>query len=230
METVRLTREGLGESIPVIGFAGAPFTLASYAIEGGGSRNYLHTKTLMYRDRGAWHALLSRLARSVARYLNAQIAAGAQVVQIFDTWGGALSHAAYEEFSLRYMRQVIGALTREQEGRTVPVILFTKGGGLWLEQIAASGCHAAGLDWTVDLGDARRRVGQRIALQGNMDPAILRASPSAIDAEVQRILASYGSGTGHVFNLGHGITPDIAPDHARAFIDAVHRHSAVGHR
>ena len=198
-------------------------------IEGGSSREFKWAKGMLYEQPTLMHELLNTLAQSVAAYLNAQIDAGAQAVQIFDTWGGALGHAAYEEFSLSYMQQVVAALSREREGRPVPVILFTKGGGLWLEKMAATGCHALGLDWTVDLADARHRVGARVALQGNMDPAILRAPPQAISREVQRILSSYGPGPGHVFNLGHGITPDIAPDHARAFIEAVHTHSAAFH-
>jgi len=163
-------------------------------------------------------------------YLNAQIEAGAQAVQIFDTWGGALSHAAYREFSLQYMSQIVAGLTKEHEGRPVPVILFTKGGGQWLEDIADSGCNALGLDWTTHIGEARQRVGDRVALQGNMDPAILRASPQRIRQEVETILSQYGPGEGHVFNLGHGITPDIDPAHAGAFIDAVHEISVESHQ
>jgi uroporphyrinogen decarboxylase len=230
VDAVSLIRKELNGRVPLIGFSGSPWTLATYMIEGGSSREFKWAKGLLYEQPQLMHRLLDTLARSVAAYLNAQIEAGAQAVQIFDTWGGALSHAAYEEFSLRYMQQVVSALIVEREGRTVPVILFTKGGGLWLEKMAATGCHAVGLDWTVDLADARRRVGARVALQGNMDPAILRAKPHSIEAEVRRILTSYGRGSGHVFNLGHGITPDIAPDHAKAFIDAVHQHSPTFHR
>jgi uroporphyrinogen decarboxylase len=168
------------------------------------------------------HQLLSVLADSVAAYLNAQIAAGAQAVQIFDTWGGALSHAAYQEFSLGYMTRIVKQLQREADGRRVPVILFTKGGGQWLEAMANSGCDALGLDWTTDIGLARERVGSRVALQGNMDPAVLHASPAAIREEVRRIVGCYGPHAGHVFNLGHGITPEVPPEHAGVFIEAVH--------
>lgn len=230
MDAVSLIRKELNGRVPLIGFSGSPWTLATYMIEGASSREFKWAKGMLYEQPQLMHQLLDKLARSVAAYLNAQIEAGAQAVQIFDTWGGALGHAAYEEFSLRYMQAVIAQLIKERDGRAVPVIVFTKGGGLWLEKIAASGCHGVGLDWTVDMADARRRVGERVALQGNMDPAILRANPSAIEKEVQRILVSYGPGPGHIFNLGHGITPDIAPDHAKAFIDAVHRHSATFHR
>lgn len=180
VDAVRLIRKELNGRVPLIGFSGSPWTLATYMIEGGSSREFKWAKGLLYEQPDLLHRLLDKLAISVAAYLNAQIQAGAQAVQIFDTWGGALSHGAYEEFSLRYMRQVVERLIPQHEGAPVPVILFTKGGGLWLEKIAATGCHAAGLDWTVDLADARRRVGNQVALQGNMDPAILRASPQAI--------------------------------------------------
>jgi len=230
MDAVTLIRKELNGRVPLIGFSGSPWTLATYMIEGGSSREFKWAKGMLYEQPTLLHQLLDKLAQSVSAYLNAQIEAGAQAVQIFDTWGGALSHAAYEAFSLRYMQQVVSALIPQREGRPVPVIIFTKGGGLWLETIASVGCHAVGLDWTVDIGDARRRVGAQVALQGNMDPAILRASPRSIEEEVRRILTSYGFGSGHVFNLGHGITPDIAPEHAKAFIDAVHQHSTAFHR
>lgn len=230
MDAVTLIRKELNGRVPLIGFSGSPWTLATYMIEGASSREFKWAKGMLYDQPQLMHQLLDKLAKSVAAYLNAQIEAGAQAVQIFDTWGGALGHAAYEEFSLRYMQQVVSMLIPEREGRSVPVIIFTKGGGLWLEKIAATGCQGVGLDWTVDMGDARRRVGAQVALQGNMDPAILRADPRCIEDEVRRILASYGPGSGHVFNLGHGITPDILPNHAAAFIDAVHQHSATFHR
>ena len=172
------------------------------------------------------HQLLDKLALSVIDYLNAQIRAGAQVVQIFDTWGGALSHAAYQEFSLAYMAKIVNGLIRQADGRDVPVILFTKGGGQWLEAMADTGCQALGLDWTVDIGSARARVGDSVALQGNMDPAVLRADGATIEREVQTILKSFGEGPGHIFNLGHGITPDIDPENAKVFIEAVHKFSA----
>jgi uroporphyrinogen decarboxylase len=229
LDAVKLIRRELNGRVPLIGFSGSPWTLATYMIEGGSSREFKFAKGMLYEEPQIMHQLLSKLAESVAAYLNAQIEAGAQAVQIFDTWGGSLSHSAYEEFSLQYMKQIISQLIPEKEGRSVPVILFTKGGGQWLEKIAQSGCHAAGLDWTTNIGEARRRVGSSIALQGNMDPAILRTTPAAIRTEVQGILASFGKGSGHVFNLGHGITPDVSPDNARVFIDAVHEFSAQYH-
>ncbi|NDH39709.1 MAG: uroporphyrinogen decarboxylase, partial [Gammaproteobacteria bacterium] len=207
--------------VPLIGFSGSPWTLATYMIEGGGSKEYRYAKGLMYSDPGALHALLEKLAIAVTDYLNAQIAAGAQAVQIFDTWGGALSHSAYREFSLRYMTRIIEQLPREAEGRKIPVIVFTKGGGQWLEAIADCGADAVGLDWTTDIGEARARVGGRVALQGNMDPTLLNASPERIREEVGQILASFGEGSGHIFNLGHGVTPGIDPDHVAAMVDAV---------
>jgi uroporphyrinogen decarboxylase len=181
---------------------------------------------MLYTQPELMHQLLDKLALSVIDYLNAQIVAGAQVVQIFDTWGGALSHAAYQEFSLAYMEKIVTGLIKQADGRDVPVILFTKGGGHWLETMVDTGCHALGLDWTMDIGSAKARVGDRVALQGNMDPAVLRADPATIEREVKSILSSFGGGAGHIFNLGHGITPDIDPEHAKAFIEAVHKFSA----
>jgi uroporphyrinogen decarboxylase len=222
IDAVRLIRRELNGSVPLIGFSGSPWTLATYMIEGGSSKDFRRAKTMLYDQPEVLHQLLSVLADSVAVYLNAQIAAGAQAVQIFDTWGGALSHAAYREFSLSYMTRIVSQLQRERDGRRVPVILFTKGGGQWLEAIADSGCDALGLDWTTDIGLARERVGSRVALQGNMDPAVLYSSPEAIRAEVRRIVDSFGAFPGHIFNLGHGITPEVSPDNARIFIEAVH--------
>jgi len=230
LDAVRAIRRELGGSVPLIGFSGSPWTLATYMIEGGSTRDFGRSKLWVYDNPEVLHQLLDKLARSVTDYLNAQIAAGAQAVQIFDTWGGALSDSAYREFSLDYMTRIVSGLDREADGRKVPVILFTKGGGQWLEAIAASGCDAAGLDWSTGIADARRRVGDRIALQGNMDPAVLRASPQRIRDEVARILADFGPGEGHVFNLGHGITPDIAPENVTSFIDAVHEFSGQYHR
>lgn len=222
IDAVRLIRRELNGSVPLIGFSGSPWTLATYMIEGGSSKDFRRAKTMLYDQPEVLHQLLSVLADSVAVYLNAQIAAGAQAVQIFDTWGGALSHTAYREFSLSYMTRIVSQLQRERDGRRVPVILFTKGGGQWLEAIADSGCDALGLDWTTDIGLARERVGSRVALQGNMDPAVLYSSPEAIRAEVRRIVDSFGAFPGHIFNLGHGITPEVSPDNARIFIEAVH--------
>jgi uroporphyrinogen decarboxylase len=230
IDAVSLIRKELNERVPLIGFSGSPWTLATYMIEGGSSKDFAKTKTLAFNEPRVMHALLDKLALSVQAYLNAQIAAGAQAVQIFDTWGGVLSTAAYRELSLDYMRKIIAGLTREHNGEHIPIILFTKNGGGWLRYILQSGCDCIGLDWTLDLSVARAAVDSRVALQGNMDPAILRATPQRIEQEVKAILASYGSGTGHVFNLGHGITPDINPDNVRAFIDAVHEHSVAYHQ
>jgi len=226
MQAVRQTRRELNGRAPLIGFSGSPWTLATYMVEGGSSRDFRKIKTMLYNEPQALHALLDKLAQSVTGYLNGQIQAGAQVVQIFDSWGGVLSSAAFAEFSLAYLKRIADGLIREQEGRRVPLIVFTKGGGLWLEALAGTGADALGLDWTCDIGSARARVGHQVALQGNMDPAVLHARPAVIRAEVARILAAYGEGSGHVFNLGHGITPDIDPSHVAAFFEAVHELSA----
>jgi uroporphyrinogen decarboxylase len=230
MNAVRTIRSALNGRVPLIGFSGSPWTLATYMVEGGSSKDFRKSKAMLYDEPQTMHLLLDKLAQSVTSYLNGQILAGAQAVQIFDTWGGNLSAAAYQEFSLAYMNKIVSGLIREHEGRKIPVILFTKNGGLWLESIADSGADALGLDWSCDLGEARRRVGSRVALQGNMDPTVLYANPAAIRAEVARILASYGSGSGHVFNLGHGITPEVDPAHAGAFLEAVHEYSAQYHQ
>ena len=228
-DAVTMIRRELNGRVPLIGFSGSPWTLATYMVEGGSSKDFRRAKAMAFDQPEVMHMLLDKLADSVIDYLNAQIHAGAQAVQIFDTWGGALSHSAYQEFSLAYMDKIVKGLIREHDGRKVPVILFTKNGGQWLESIAATGCDAAGLDWTTDIGNARQRVGSNIALQGNMDPTMLYASPAAIRAEVGRILESFGHGNGHVFNLGHGITPDVKPEHAGVFIESVHELSAKYH-
>ena len=225
-DAVSMIRQELNGRVPLIGFSGSPWTLATYMIEGQSSRDFARAKTMLYTQPELLHQLLEKLALSVIDYLNAQILAGAQVVQIFDTWGGALSHSAYLEFSLTYMAKIVDGLIKQADGRDVPVILFTKGGGLWLEAMADTGCDCLGLDWSVDLGAAHQRVGDKVALQGNMDPAILRAEPEVIRREVKRIVGSFGENDGHVFNLGHGITPDINPDNAKIFIDAVHEFSS----
>ncbi len=225
-DAVSMIRQELNGRAPLIGFSGSPWTLATYMIEGQSSRDFARAKTMLYTQPELLHQLLDKLALSIIDYLNAQILAGAQVVQIFDTWGGVLSHSAYLEFSLTYMAKIVDGLIKQADGRDVPVILFTKGGGLWLEAMANTGCDCLGLDWTIDIGSARHRVGDKVALQGNMDPAILRAKPEVIQREVKRILGSFGKNDGHVFNLGHGITPDIAPDNAKIFIDAVHEFSS----
>ena len=229
MDAVRTIRAALAGRVPLIGFSGSPWTLATYMVEGGGSRDFRTIKGMMYDRPELLHRLLDTTARAVTTYLNAQVAAGAQALMIFDTWGGALSPAAYRAFSLAYMRQIVEGLTREAEGRTVPVILFTKNGGQWLEAMADSGADALGLDWTTDIGEARARVGDRVALQGNLDPAVLYASPATIEREVGEVLAGFGPGSGHVFNLGHGIHPQIDPERAAVMIEAVHRLSAPYH-
>ncbi len=229
MDAVRVITRELDGSVPLIGFAGSPWTLATYMIEGGSTRDFTRSKALLYSDPQSAHTLLSVLARAVADYLNAQIAAGVNAVMLFDTWGGVLEARAYETFSLSFMTQVIASLQREREGTRIPVIVFTKGGGPWLEKIAASGCDACGIDWTQSLGNARQRVGTQVALQGNMDPAVLHAPAARIEAEVASVLEDFGSGTGHVFNLGHGITPDIDPDKVAHMVDAVHRLSTAFH-
>ncbi|PWW14080.1 MULTISPECIES: uroporphyrinogen decarboxylase [Pseudidiomarina] len=230
MDAVRTIRRELKGQVPLIGFSGSPWTLATYMVEGGSTKNFSVVKKMMFAEPQAMHLLLDKLAQSVTSYLNAQIAAGAQAVMIFDTWGGALSPRDYREFSLRYMQQIVSGLTRHADGRQVPVTLFTKNGGAWLADMAATGCDALGVDWTTDLATARSLVGDKVALQGNMDPSVLYASPERIRAEVATILASYGQGTGHVFNLGHGIHPEVNPEHAGAFIDAVHELSPAYHR
>jgi|TARA_B110000259_G_scaffold16225_2_gene17068 uroporphyrinogen decarboxylase len=224
-DAVSMIRRELNGRVPLIGFSGSPWTLATYMIEGQSSRDFARAKTMLYTQPELMHQLLEKLSLSVIDYLNAQIRAGAQVVQIFDTWGGALSHAAYAEFSLAYMQKIVDGLISHHDGRDVPVILFTKGGGLWLEKMADTGCHALGLDWSTDIAAAKGRVGDRVALQGNMDPAVLRADPAVIESQVEAILKGFGDGPGHIFNLGHGITPDINPDHVKVFVDAVHKFS-----
>ena len=225
MDAVRLIKHELAGRVPLIGFAGSPWTLATYMIEGGSDREFKRAKEMLYGAPEDLARLLDTLVRAVTAYLNAQIAAGVDAVMIFDTWGGVLSSEAYQRCSLDPMAAILRGLTRP-----VPTILFTKGGGLWLERIVQSGCSAVGLDWTIDLGEARRRIGDRAALQGNLDPAILRAPISVIEHEARAVLASYGTGPGHVFNLGHGITPDIPPEHVAALVATVHEASARRHQ
>ena len=230
MDAVRTIRRELHGRVPLIGFSGSPWTLSTYMVEGSSSKEYANVKGMLFDRPDLMHKLLDTLARSVTSYLNAQIAAGAQAVMVFDTWGGILTPRDYREFSLCYMEQIVAGLTREADGRRVPVVLFTKGGGGWLEVMADTGCDALGVDWTLDLADARRRVGDRVALQGNMDPTVLYASPERIRQEVVTILESYGKGSGHVFNLGHGIHQHVDPEHAAAFIEAVHELSVSYHQ
>jgi len=229
MDAVRTIRKTLDGRVPLIGFSGSPWTLATYMVEGAGSKEYSHIKGMMYQTPALLHKLLDVTARSVITYLNAQVAAGAQALMIFDTWGGVLTPRDYREFSLRYMQQIVDGLVREADGRRVPVILFTKGGGAWLEAMADTGCDGLGVDWTIDIGDARRRVGDKVALQGNMDPSILYGTPERIREEVATILASYGHGNGQVFNLGHGIHQHVNPENAGVFINAVHELSKPYH-
>jgi uroporphyrinogen decarboxylase len=207
--------------MPLIGFAGSPFTLACYMVEGGASEDFRTIKAMLYQRPDLLHRLLDINARAVAGYLNAQIRAGVHAVMLFDTWGGVLAHAAYTEFSLAYIERVISALARERDGMRIPSIVFTKGGGAWLEAIAACGCEAIGLDWTTSLGEARNRLGNRVALQGNLDPLVLLTDPKTIQREAARTLADFGAGSGHVFNLGHGIVPATPPDNVAALVDAV---------
>jgi uroporphyrinogen decarboxylase len=229
MDAVRTIRRALDGRVPLIGFAGSPWTVATYMIEGGGSKDLTRARALLYAEPALAHALLDALARTITAYLNAQIAAGAQAVMIFDTWGGVLTGAAYREFSLAYMARIVADLTRVADGRRVPSILFTKGGGQWLEAMAGAGADALGVDWTIDIGDARRRVGGRVALQGNLDPCALHAPEADLRARVADLLASYGRGSGHVFNLGHGIHPDVDPERVAALVDAVHTLSPPYH-
>ena len=230
MNAVRTIRRELKGEVPLIGFSGSPWTLATYMVEGGSSKAFTKIKKMMYTEPHLLHALLDKLADSVILYLNAQIKAGAQAVMVFDTWGGVLAHRDYQDFSLRYMHKIVDGLIRENEGRKVPVTLFTKGGGLWLEAVAETGCDAIGLDWTVNLHDARQRVGHKVALQGNMDPSVLYASPARIEQEVQQILADFGQGSGHVFNLGHGIHLDVPTESPKVLIDSVHEFSKPYHK
>lgn len=230
MDAVTSIRKALDNRVPLIGFSGSPFTLACYMVEGASSKDYHQIKTMLYARPDLLHHILDITTQAVIAYLNAQIEAGAQAVMIFDSWGGVLSHAAYQEFSLRYMQQILAGLKREHDGERVPSIVFTKGGGLWLELIAESGCDAVGLDWTVDIGEARRRIQDKVTLQGNLDPAVLFSSPETIAAEAEKILASYGHGHGHVFNLGHGISQFTPPENVKALVDAVHAQSARYHQ
>ncbi len=229
-DAVSEIRRALKGRVPLIGFSGSPWTLACYMVEGQGSADYRLVKTMLYQRPDLMHRMLDVTARAVIAYLNAQIQAGAQAVMVFDSWGGVLSAAAFREFSLRYLQQVMAGLTREVDGKRVPAIVFTKGGGLWLEDIAALGADCVGLDWAIELSEARRRAGDQVALQGNLDPNVLFAAPETIRAEVGKVLASYGGGHGHIFNLGHGISQFTPPDHAAALVAAVHELSPAYHR
>ena len=229
MDAVRLIKRELHRKVPLIGFAGSPWTVATYMIEGGSSKNFSLAKGMLYAQPDWMRMLLEKLTRSITDYLNAQVAAGVDVVMVFDSWGGILSHAAYVEFSLDYMRTIVQGIRSAGRGNTVPIILFTRGGGLWLENLAESGCDAVGLDWSVDLGNARRIAGDRVALQGNLDTAVLYSSPATIRRQVAEVLSAFGAADGHVFNLGHGIHPDIDPDKVAVLVDSVHELSRPYH-
>ena len=230
IDAVRTIRRELNGRVPLIGFAGSPWTVATYMVEGGSSRNFEHIKGMLYGTPHELHRLLEVITRATILYLDAQIAAGAQAVMVFDTWGGSLTPADYRGFSLRYLQAIVDGITREAQGRRVPVILFTKGGGQWLGDMAETGCDALGVDWTTDLADARIAVQDRVALQGNLDPSVLYAPPAQIRQQVGKVLASYGNGHGHVFNLGHGIHPEVKPEHALAMVEAVHELSPQYHQ
>ncbi len=226
MDAVSTIRKELNGRVPLIGFSGSPWTLATYMVEGGGTKDFAKIKGMLFSDPATLHRMLDKTAQSVISYLNAQVASGAQALMVFDTWGGVLAPANYKEFSLRYMQQIVDGLTREADGRKVPVVLFTKNGGQWLDIMADTGCDGLGVDWTTDLADARAQTGDRVALQGNLDPSVLYGSPESIRQEVQRVLDSYGRGPGHVFNLGHGIHQHVNPEHLGVMVEAVRELSA----
>ena len=227
MDAVRLIRQEMPADLPLIGFTGSPWTLACYMVEGGSSRDFKRTLQLMYNEPAAMHHLLNKLATTIGMYLEEQVRAGVNALMVFDTWGGILTAANYIDFSLHYMTAIVSQLKAKYPH--IPITLFTKGGGLWLPQLARTGCDALSVDWTCDLAVARAQVGQYVALQGNLDPAVLLTSPECIRAQVKRVLASYGHGSGHVFNLGHGITPDVPPEHVAVMVDAVHEFSLIYH-
>jgi uroporphyrinogen decarboxylase len=224
-DAVRSIKSALADRLPLIGFSGSPFTLACYMIEGKGGTDFHRVKKMAYERPDLFNKILQVTSASVIAYLNAQISAGADAVMIFDTWGGSLTSKAFKQFSQNNLTQICSSLTREVDGTVIPRVVFTKGGGQWLESLAETGADALGLDWSTDIATARSRVGDRVGLQGNMDPGVLRASTKVINAEVKHILGQFGLGSGHVFNLGHGITPDVPPDHVAALVDAVHENS-----
>lgn len=230
MDAIRLTRREIDGKVPLIGFSGSPWTLACYMVEGGSSKDFAKIKGMMFDAPDQMHALLDVLADSVIAYLNAQIKAGAQAIMLFDTWGGLLSPENYQAFSLAYMEKIVAGLQRQAEGREVPITMFTKGGGQWLEKMAATGVNGLGLDWTTDIAQARQRVGDKVTLQGNMDPCVLYASGDRVEQEVIKILDGFGKGTGHVFNLGHGIHPTVDPENMARLVEAVHKHSQPYHQ
>ncbi|KTD71075.1 uroporphyrinogen decarboxylase [Legionella steelei] len=228
MNAARLIRQEMPKELPLIGFAGSPWTLACYMVEGKSTREFKRILHLIYTESEAAHVLLNKLAVSVADYLMEQIKVGVNAVMLFDTWGGILTPENYQNFSLQYMQKIVQQIKANYP--EIPVILFTKGGGQWLEKMLITGCDALGIDWTCDLGDARRRVGNQVALQGNLDPSVLLTSRQCIREQVKKVLASYGAGSGHVFNLGHGVTPDVPPEHVAAMIEAVYEFSPYYHQ
>ncbi len=230
LDAVSQIRKALDNEVPLIGFSGSPYTLACYMIEGRGKTEFHEIKRMLYARPDLLHTILEVTARSVVAYLNAQIEAGAQAVMIFDTWGGSLSEAAFREFSLAYIERICAELQRTHDGQRVPRVVFTKGGGQWLEALADCGADALGVDWTTDIGVARRNVGDRVALQGNLDPAILLTTPDVVEREASSVLASYGNGDGHVFNLGHGVSQFTPPENVAALVDAVHTLSPPYHQ
>ncbi|PPI88982.1 uroporphyrinogen decarboxylase [Candidatus Pantoea edessiphila] len=229
MNTIRMIHKNLKGEVPLLGFSGSPWTLATYMVEGGSSKVFNKIKKLMYSEPIILHKILNKLTENIILYLNAQICAGVQSVMLFDTWGGILNWSAYREFSLYYLHKIIDNLIRTNKGCYIPIVLFTKGGNQWLEDMAEIGCDALGIDWTINIGDARRRVGDKVAIQGNMDPSILYSSPLRIEKEVETILKSFGKGSGHIFNLGHGIHCDTPPENAGIFIESVHKLSRIWH-
>lgn len=227
MDAIRLSKRALNQKIPLIGFAGSPWTMACYMVEGKSSQHFQEIKRFLYRDPVLLHQLLKQLSRAVTDYLQAQIKAGADVLMIFDSWGGILSPEHYLEFSLSYMQAIIEGINRLQPQNKIPIILFSKNGGQHLEEICQAGADVIGLDWMADLQKAKQRVGHRVALQGNLDPAALYAEPSAIRHSVKQVLDAFGEGSGHIFNLGHGISPDVKPEHVKVMIEAVHEYSPI---
>ena len=225
-DAVRLVRKELDGRVPLIGFSGSPWTLMTYMVEGGGSKDFKYAKGMLHCEPKASHQLLEKTSNAVITYLKAQVEAGAQALMLFDTWGGALSTPHYLEFSLAYMWKIVNELKTDAATKDTPITLFTKGGGLWLEQIAATGCDGVGLDWTIPIKDARNLIGDRVALQGNMDPTVLYASPQTVRQEVKAVMDGFGDHPGHIFNLGHGIHPGIDPENVKVLVDAVHEFSA----
>lgn len=232
-DAVRLIRRELNDRVPLIGFTGSPWTLASYMVEGRGSKDFAKIKGLMFSEPALTHQLLDVVTESVCQYLKAQVLAGAQSLMVFDTWGGMLSTHAYKSFSLAYMRKIVQFLRSDPQTDEVPVVLFTKGGAQWLELIADTGCDGIGLDWTVDLAQAKERVGHRVVLQGNMDPVVMSTTSTAVQHEAQSVLEAYGtvadSDRGHIFNLGHGIQPNAKPENMQVLVDTVRAHSPQFH-